>query len=294
MARYRRGPVVVPAMSGGQRGFALLVVLLTVGFLGLLGTQIVAAGRSDTQLAGNLRQEAVLRAAADGAISDIMFRMLAARDARFQADGAVRELRVGPTLVLVRVENESDRVNLNTASGALLRALISQAGSEPATADRLAAAILDWRTSGANPRRGGAKAADYRAAGLAYGPPGTPFQTVDELAGVLGVTPDLFERVAPHLTVLTDGDPDLSTRDPVVARALTDASGVADDIGGSQQAADQVLRITVTAIGNGAARYAAVVVASADFQNASPHVSVLLHERGGLMNINTAIAYDIR
>ena len=281
-------------MSIRQRGFALLVVLWTVGFLALLGTQIVAAGRSDTQLAGNLKQEAVLRAAADGAVANVIFLLLAARDKGFRADGAVRELRVGQTPVLVRVENESDRVNLNTASAPLLRALFMQVGSEPASADRLAAVILDWRTSGANPRRGGAKAADYRAAGLAYGPPGTPFQSVDELADVLGMTPNLFQRIAPHLTVLTDGDPDLSTRDPVVARALIDAAGVADDTVGSQPIADQVFRISVTAIGSGTARYEATFVASADFQNVSPHVNILWHERGGSMKTNAPVANDIR
>ena len=140
----------------------------------------------------------------------------------------MREVRIGQTPVLVRVENESDRINLNTASAVLLRALIIEVGGAPGLADRLAAAILDWRASGANARPRGAKAADYRAAGRDYGPPGTPFQSVDELADVLGMTPDLFARLAPHLTVLTDGDPDMSTRDPVVARALTDAAGVAD------------------------------------------------------------------
>jgi general secretion pathway protein K len=265
-------------MNSRQRGFALLVVLWTVGFLAVLGTQIVAAGRSDTLLATNLKQEAVLEAAADGAVADIMFRMMAAKDARFQADGVIREVRVGQTPVLVRIENESDRVNLNTASRPLLRALLAQTGAAPAVADRVAAAILDWRTSGVSPRPNGAKAPDYRAAGLNYGPPGSQFQSVAELADVLGMTPDMFERLAPHITVLTDGDPDISTLDPVVARALTDAAGVVDVTGDSGQTADQVLRITVTAVGEGAARYGAVVVASADFQNKSPRVNILSRE----------------
>lgn len=281
-------------MNRRQKGFALLIVLWTVGFLALLGTQIVAAGRSDTQLADNLKQEAVLEAAADGAIAQVMFSMLAARDARFQADGVVREVRIGQTPVLVRVENESDRVDLNTASGVLLRSLIIEVGGAPGTADRLAAAILDWRTSEANARHGGAKAPEYRAAGRAYGPPGMPFQSVGELADVLGMTPDLFARLAPHLTVLTDGDPDLSTRDPVVAKALTDASGVADDIGGTAQTADQVLRVAVTAVGKGAARYAIVVVASADFQNASPRVNILLRERGTSVTNGLSVALNNR
>ena len=267
-------------MTQRQRGFALLIVLWTVGFLALLGTQIVAAGRSDTQLADNVRQEAVLEAAAAGAIQKVTFLILGAKDPRFQTYGVMSELRVGETPVLVRVENEGDRVNLNTASAVVLRSLIIEVGGAPGLADRLAAAILDWRTAGGNARPRGAKAADYRAAGRDYGPPGTPFESVGELADVLGVTPDLFARMAPHLTVLTDGDPDMSTRDPVVARALTDAAGVADASGSAQQAADSLLRITVTAIGRGAARYSVVAVVSGDFQDSTPRVNVLLRERG--------------
>jgi general secretion pathway protein K len=281
-------------MSNRQRGFALLIVLWTVGFLALLGTQIVAAGRSDTQLAYNLKQEAVLEAAVNGAVANVMFGMLAARDPRFQADGVVREVRVGQTVVLVRVENENDRINLNTATGVLLRALIADVGGAPAQADRIAAAILDWRTSGANPRKDGAKAPEYRSAGLAYGPPGTPFQDVGELEDVLGMTPDLFARMAPHLTVLTEGDPDMSTRDPVVARVLTDAAGVADDTRDERQTAVQVLRLRATAIGKDAARYSTVIVASADFQNASPRVNILLRERDSPMTSGTMTTSDIR
>jgi type II secretory pathway component PulK len=45
-------------------------------------------------------------------------------------------------------------------------------------------------------------------------PAGTPFRSVGELRDVLGMTPELFAGLAPDLTVLTDGDRDLSTRDP--------------------------------------------------------------------------------
>jgi general secretion pathway protein K len=281
-------------MTCRQRGFALLIVLWTVGFLALLGTQIVAAGRSDTQLADNLRQEAVLEAAAAGAIQKVTFLILAVKDPRFQTYGVMAEVRVGGTPVLVRVENEGDRVNLNIAPAVMLRSLIIEVGGAPGLADQLAAAIMDWRTAGANARPRGAKAADYRAAGRGYGPPGTPFESVGELADVLGVTQDLFARMAPHLTVLTDGDPDMSTRDPVVARALTDAAGVADASGAGQQAADSLLRITVTAIGRGAARYSVVAVVSGDFQNSTPRVNILLRERGASLTKDAVAKLDAR
>jgi general secretion pathway protein K len=207
-----------------QRGFALLIVLWTVGYLALLGTRIVSIGRSDTLLAENLKQRAVLEAAADGAISRVMFAISAVRDPHVQPDGGIREIQIGQSRVLVRVENEGDRVNLNTASAALLRALIIQVGGTPAVAILVAAAVMDWRTEGTNPRQSGAKAAEYRAAGRGYGPPESPFHSVEELTDVLGMTPELFARMAPHLTVLTDSDPDMSTRDPLVARALADVA----------------------------------------------------------------------
>jgi general secretion pathway protein K len=263
-----------------QLGFALLIVLWTMGFLALLGTRIVFIGRSDTLLAANLKQSAVLEAAADGAISQVMFLISAARDPHVQPDGEIREIQFGQSRVLVRVENEGDRVNLNTASAALLRALIIQVGGTPPVAIRVAAAILDWRTEGTNPRQSGAKVPDYRAAGRGYGPPESPFQSVEELTDVLGMTPALFARLAPHLTVLTDSDPDMSTRDPLVARALAEVAGVADVTLGTGRTADQILRISVTAIGRGYARYSIVVVVSADFQTAAPRVNILLRERG--------------
>ena len=144
-------------MNDRQQGFALLIVLMTLGFLALLGTQLVAAARSDTRLADNLKQEAVLEAAADGAVANVMFAMQAARNPQFQADGTPRTLRIGNTAVSVKIENETDRINLNTASAVLLRALLVQVGAAPALAERLAVAIFDWRRlvpmQGTVPRR---------------------------------------------------------------------------------------------------------------------------------------------
>jgi hypothetical protein len=95
------------------------------------------------------------------------------------------------------------------------------------------------------------------------------------------MTPALLDRLSPHLTVLTDSDPDMATRDPVVALALTDAAGAAEDALAVQQSVVDVVRITATAVGHDAARYTETVVATADFQNTTPRVSILLRQRGG-------------
>jgi general secretion pathway protein K len=105
-------------------------------------------------------------------------------------------LRIG-----ISVQDETGRIDLNAASGSLIRQLLLGSGLSPDGAGAMSDRILDWRsTSGLNSLNG-ASDADYRAAGIGYSPRRGPFQTVDELRLVLGMTPALFARIRPALTV---------------------------------------------------------------------------------------------
>jgi general secretion pathway protein K len=203
-----------------QRGFALLIVLWTLGFLALLGMQLVAAGRSDAQLASSLTDSAMLEAATNGAVQHAIFGMLDSPQQRWAADGSAHLVRLGSAAVVVRLEDEGGKVNPNVASETLLGSLLMQVGAAPATAASLAAAIVDWRSGNPQPGLPGTAAAGYAAAGRNYTPPGEAFQSLDELGLVLGMTPALLARLRPHMTIYTDADPDASTRDPVVIAAL--------------------------------------------------------------------------
>jgi general secretion pathway protein K len=202
-----------------QSGFALLIVLWTLGLLALLGTQLVAAGRGDTQLARSLTDSATLEAATNGAVQQAIFGMLGSPQ-RWAADGSAHVVRLGSAVVVVHLEDEGGKVNPNLASATLLSSLLIQVGAAPATAASLAAAIVDWRSGNPQPGLPGTAASQYAAAGRTYGPPGEAFQSLDELGLVLGMTPALLARLRPHMTVYTDADPDGSTRDPVVIAAL--------------------------------------------------------------------------
>lgn len=69
------------------------------------------------------------------------------------------------------------------------------------TAQTPADRILDWREPGIGKRLNGAKAEDYRAAGIVYGPRKAPFESVEEVKLVMGMTAQLFDALAPALTV---------------------------------------------------------------------------------------------
>src|SRR5438128_573318 len=79
-----------------SRGFALLIVLWVLVLIGVLVTQLTAAGRTELRIAHNLYANAAAEAAADGAINQAVFMLSDPQPERaWQADGSRRELTIG-------------------------------------------------------------------------------------------------------------------------------------------------------------------------------------------------------
>ena len=220
MARHRGRPDARTATAVRARGFALLIVLWTMVLLTLLVTQLVSAGRSETEIAGNLRRSAILQAAADGGVQAGIFNALARR---WAADDAPHAIRVGGAVVTVRVMDLAGRINPNYAPQPLMQALLRELGLDQQRAAAVAAAMADWRTRTTVPRQGGAKTPQYRAAGLDWGPAGRPFESIDEIGLVLGMTPDLLARLRPFLSIYKEGDVQRNIASPLTTEALDDA-----------------------------------------------------------------------
>jgi general secretion pathway protein K len=216
-----RTPLPRPSLGRSQRGFALLIVLWSIVLLALLATQITAAGRSELQLAANLREAASAEAAADGGVFMAVFHVLDGPAARWDADGSLHETSQGRFRLQVRIEDENGKINPNTAPQDLLAGLLSAEGADPSTSQSIARAIVDWRSPG----NAQIKVQQYRSAGRGLAPDGLPFRTVAELGNVLGMTPELLARVTPHLSVYADGGVEYVHADPVVQSVLRLASG---------------------------------------------------------------------
>lgn len=185
-----------------QRGFALVLVLVGVALLGL----VVESAMLLSNRAVESGSSAVLRARLGGAAQagvalGIASLLDAHRDSAWRLDGAPYIVVFEGVKVAVSVADEAGKVDLNGGDLALITGLFAAAGLDGTDAQTMAARVLDWREPGKLKRLNGAKAADYRAAGLDYGPRGGPFQSVSELALVLGMTPDLYARLAPSVTV---------------------------------------------------------------------------------------------
>lgn len=247
--------VEVNRQNPRQRGFALLIVLWTLVLITLLVTQLTAAGRGQTGLATNLRQAARLRALADGEVQEAIFHLMDRSPARWQIDGQVREVRLPPATAQIRLADEAGRINPSTAPSPVLEALLHGIGVDAGRAAALAGAIVQWRTPAGRSDTDTEGIAAYRAAGRSVGPSGAPFVSMDELGAVMGMTPDVLAKLAPHISLFAEGDPDPRTSDPIVRQALATRSGVPAlrPSGGAGQI--RVIAITATVGGPGGARF---------------------------------------
>jgi general secretion pathway protein K len=244
-------------------GFALLIVLWTLALIAFLVLHLTASGRTEIRIADNLVDNAVAAAAADGAISQAIFNQSNPKpEQRWPLDGTAHTLTIGNSRVVVRLEDEASRINPNLASPALMEALLRALGNDPTSARRVASAIADWVGSTPTPRPQEALFADYRAAGLDYGPPGEPFETMDELSRVLGMTPALFAAVQPHLTLFGPAEPNRTGADPIVAAALATIPQLGQTAPPASPAPTDLLteRISAAAVGLGNARATRVAI----------------------------------
>jgi general secretion pathway protein K len=206
-----------------------------------------------------------------------IFGLLDSSNAHWNADGVTRIVRIGQINVAVRVASEADKANPNFASTQLLQALLVQVGANPVTAATVATAIAEWRGAGDSPRLFDATTERYIAAERAYAPSGEPFTGFDELAAVIGMTPDLLARLQPHLTVFTDGDPSRTTHDVVVAQALVAAGEHGTDA--DMDAGSKAVCVTVDAAGARQARYAAQVVVQTNRRTKGKRYYILAYHR---------------
>ena len=244
---------VRPGAGRGERGFALLLVLWSLVLLTLITTRLIAGGRDEVKLASNLRSAAEAEMLADAGVQEAAFRLFGQLGSG-RAVGGEQALTLPGGLVRVRIVDQSGLINPNQAQAGLLTALLRAAGADTGTARTVAAGIMEWRSEGVQTRTAEAKAAEYRAAGLDYAPPSAPFQSVDEVGLVLGMTPELFDRLAPHLSVYYVGEPNPAAADPVVLEAIRQASGQAAATA-TKQAASLVVAITADAEGRGGGRF---------------------------------------
>ncbi len=115
------------------------------------------------------------------------------------------------------IVDEASRLNLNTATAEMLERL-------PRMTPELAAAIVDWRDEDSEPGPGGAEDETYLRLEPAYRAKNAPFESLDELNLVHGMTPEILYGEDANLNGVLDANENDGDRSP----PLDDANGRLD------------------------------------------------------------------
>lgn len=205
-----------------QRGVALLLVLWACTLLAiLLGGYAVLARTAALQTRYQFAQARAHYAAEAG----VMRAIYAVEDPviarRWVGDGRVYPFRYDGAAVSITVTDEGGKVDLNAATPEVLQGLFRAAGIDAAAAGKLAGNVVEWRsfvTAAGQADRGRAA---YAAAGRDYGPRHGPFASLQELQQVLGMTPGLYRKLAPAITIWSgQAIPDPNTAPPLALAAI--------------------------------------------------------------------------
>ncbi len=207
-----------------QRGMALLGVLWTGVILALLAGGVLDVSRGDLDLARNQADGARAELAAEAAAEIAILGVLQGGEDAIREDGAVYAWAFDDAEVRVQVLSESGRIDLNNADEELLTALFVLAGADADAARALSHAVIDFRDEDNIPMDAGAEDDDYAAAGRFLGAKDAPYTNIEELMGVLGMTPEIYRFVSPGLTVhLGRRNPGIEALPPIVSAVLGDS-----------------------------------------------------------------------
>ena len=183
-----------------EEGIALVAVLWVISILSLIATAILTSTSFSYRMSRNAWSHVEAQAAADAAISRGILGMLDKRpDLRWRIDGTTYNFAFGEWQARIRIEDEFGKIDINEADGALLKRLFVASDVPDEAASALANRILDWRKQVSLQRPTATQTAPdaQRHYRLRNG----PFQSLDEMKLVVGMTPGLFERLRPAITV---------------------------------------------------------------------------------------------
>lgn len=113
-----------------------------------------------------------------------------------------QQIRLNDGVVTLFAIPESGKIDLNGAPPEILASAWGSIGAPGMKPETFAARVVDFRDKdGEVSKNDGAEAPQYAAAGIKDPPPNAPFEQVDDLQKVLGVTPAAALAMKPLLTV---------------------------------------------------------------------------------------------
>jgi len=239
-----------------DNGIALVMVLWVLTLLSIVALEFSYAMRTEVAICGNYKDEIkgyfMARAGVERAILEITrstyapLKVLESGETKFEeagilkgespemeseteiwkADSTPYEVSFRDGRYKVSIEDEGAKLNLNYATGDMLRQLLSniempEVPSEDGNIiDIIADSILDWRDEDDLHRLNGAEDDYYNSLPEPYDCKDGPFDAVEELLLVRGITPEIYSELARYVTIYGRGKINLNTAPKEVLKSI--------------------------------------------------------------------------
>ncbi|MEH2628607.1 general secretion pathway protein K [Bradyrhizobium sp. AZCC 1719] len=199
--------LALPRRKTSQSGFALVAVIWTLGLITLLGMAVIVGARYRTKTSSNYAAVAAAEMAAESAVNLTIATALGATPDQ-GVNFPLRCRLPGGERATITVEEETGKIDLNTASPAALTRFFTALTGDQSRGTRIAAHVVEFR----NPKAQAAPATK---------PAEARFTTVMQLDQIDGMSPRLFRTALRHVTVRSGRpEPDMDAASPATLRLL--------------------------------------------------------------------------
>ncbi len=184
------------------KGFALVLVLWVLSLLTIMAGSFALSMRREAAIVSGSSHNAQAMAIAESglAVAELML-LNPDQLQRWRTDGSLYQLDYVESTVRIRLFAEAGKIDLNSADQTSLQNLMTYAPLDKELQTKLVNALLDWRDADELVQLDGAEKDEYKKAGLSYQPSNKPFQSIEELQLVLGMTEHVFKWLENRITV---------------------------------------------------------------------------------------------
>jgi general secretion pathway protein K len=183
---------------GGEHGFAIAAAVAALALFALVAYTVLAETRGDTADLAGYFGRARLEGAADAGFAMALEGLTSDDSSRRWPLTGARVVVFDGAKITIAVEDERGKAPIAIFDEIQARRLFEVVGVRGERLDELTDSLLDWLDDDDDARPHGAEAPHYEASGIR--PRNGAPVTLDELARVQGMTPDILARIRPVVT----------------------------------------------------------------------------------------------
>ncbi len=232
----------MPTDFQSKRGSILIFAVWVLTVIALFSIAIGFGARERLEMVGRLADREELRYIAEAGIKKATYILSHKNESEGSRDAlsdewstSVDQLKKVPLgngqssvdyksddAIYYGMRDEESKININTTNSSEIIGRIFElaAGLGHDSALALAESLLDWRDPDEEPHARGAESDYYKALPFPYRAKNADFSVLDELIFVKGMTPEIYDKIIPYITLDSSGKVNLNTASNLVLRIL--------------------------------------------------------------------------